>query len=342
MRKDPETAGVGQRGMALVLTLMAISFLVALTVQLFSTVNWQMQAAAAIGDGIRLDAMTRSALNLARAALFADQKENNFDSFHDGWHTLQPERIAGLMGTGRLAIRVEDHSGLLQVNALVPADKNPANRQQRQLLESAQYELWLRFLTSGRFAVEDREQAEALLDALRDWIDDDGNERDKGAESGYYEGLNPPYTTRNGPIAYPEELLLIRGMTPALFYGNGEYLGLSRFITVAAGDGKINLNTAPPQILAALAPNIDEEAVGKLVEFRQEEDNREALATPGWYKQVAGFPGDVDIPQALLTTKSQQFQIKAVAEENGVVRTGTGMIQRDDNGEQRLLFWEVR
>ena len=323
--------------MALVLALSAISFLVAITVQLFSTVNWQMQAAGNLGDSIMLDAMTRSALNLARAALYADQKENKFDSPHDSWHTLDPERIASLMGTGRLTVAVEDLSGRLQVNALVSTDKDP---NKKALQEARQHELWLRFLTSGKFAVEDSEQAEALLDALRDWIDKDDNEL--AAESGYYQGLNPPYSARNAPVAYQEELLLIRGMTPELFYGIGKYLGLNRFITVAGTEGKINLSAAPPEIIQVLAPGIDEEAAGMLVEFRRDEENRDALAMPEWYKTVSGFPGDAAIPPELLTVKSHYFQVKATAENNGVIRTGTGVVYRDDNNEQQLLYWEVK
>lgn len=325
--------------MALVLALTAISFLVAITVQLFSSVNWQMQAAGNLGDSIMLDAMTRSALNLARAALYADQKENTFDSPHDSWHTLDPERIASLMGTGRLTVAVEDLSGRLQVNALVSTDKNQTKRAQQ---EARQRQLWKDFLTSGKFAVEDDAQAEALLDALHDWIDKDDQEGADGAESAYYQGLNPPYSARNATVAYQEELLLIRGMTPALFYGNGKYLGLNRFITVAGTEGKINLSAASPELIQVLAPGIDEEEVGMLVEYRRDEENRGALATPDWYKNVPGFPGGVTITADLLTVKSQYFRVKATAENNGVIRTGTGVVYRDDNREQQLLYWEVK
>lgn len=325
--------------MALVLSLMAISFLVAVTVQLFSMVNWQMQAAGNLGDAVMLDAMTRSSLNLARAALYADQKENTFDSYHDSWHTLEPERIASLMGTGTLTVNVEDLSGRLQVNALVSTEKDPAKRGPQ---EARQREIWLRFLTSGLFAVEEEDEAEALLDAIVDWIDENDLEHDKGAESGFYQGLTPPYSARNKPLAYPEELLLIRGMTPELFYGNGKYLGLSRFITVAGTDGKINLNSAPKELIQFLAPGIDAEAAGKLVAFREEEDNRDLLADRNWYRQVPEFPGDVEIPADLLTVKSQYFLVTATAERAGVKRIGTGTVFRDEKGEQKLLFWEVR
>ncbi|MCW5201540.1 hypothetical protein VU12_01220, partial [Desulfobulbus sp. US4] len=77
-------------GMALILTLLAVSFLVAVTVRLSTSVNQQMQAAANQSTAVRLDAMLLSGLNLARAALLADQKdnENTSDSQFDSWGTI--------------------------------------------------------------------------------------------------------------------------------------------------------------------------------------------------------------------------------------------------------------
>jgi general secretion pathway protein K len=47
-----------------------------------------------------------------------------------------------------------------------------------------------------------------------DWIDQDDDERPQGAEEGYYRALTPPYGSRNGPMLFLEELLLVKGMTP--------------------------------------------------------------------------------------------------------------------------------
>ena len=77
--------------MALVLALMAISFLVAITVQLASSVNFQMQGANNIGNSIQLDAINRSGLNLIRAALAVDFEDNKHDSIHDSWGKLGGE-----------------------------------------------------------------------------------------------------------------------------------------------------------------------------------------------------------------------------------------------------------
>ena len=55
--------------------------------------------------------------------------------------------------------------------------------------------------------------------ALRDFIDPDDNVRPDGAEQEYYSALPQPYAVRNGPLDTLEELLLVRGFTPSLLYG---------------------------------------------------------------------------------------------------------------------------
>lgn len=85
-------------GMALILTLLAVSFLVAVTVRLSASVNQQMQAAANQSTVVRLDAMLLSGLHLARAALLADQKDNEdtSDSRFDRWGTLDSALLSEL------------------------------------------------------------------------------------------------------------------------------------------------------------------------------------------------------------------------------------------------------
>ena len=60
---------------------------------------------------------------------------------------------------------------------------------------------------------------EPIADAILDWIDSDEEQRDNGAERDYYSGVEPPYAPRNGPLGSIEELLLVRGVTPALLFG---------------------------------------------------------------------------------------------------------------------------
>ena len=60
---------------------------------------------------------------------------------------------------------------------------------------------------------------EEIADAILDWIDEDDEPRQYGAEKDYYEQLDPPYQPANGPIHSLDELLAVRGVTPLLLYG---------------------------------------------------------------------------------------------------------------------------
>ncbi|MBL8852431.1 MAG: general secretion pathway protein GspK [Planctomycetaceae bacterium] len=64
------------------------------------------------------------------------------------------------------------------------------------------------------------EMTEDVAEAILDWIDLDDEPREMGAESGYYAGLSPAYLAKNGALVSVEELLLVRGVTPELLFGN--------------------------------------------------------------------------------------------------------------------------
>lgn len=63
---------------------------------------------------------------------------------------------------------------------------------------------------------------EDIADAILDYIDEDDESREFGAEVDYYSGLDPPYAPKNGPLETVEELLLVRGVTPQLLFGRDE------------------------------------------------------------------------------------------------------------------------
>jgi hypothetical protein len=60
---------------------------------------------------------------------------------------------------------------------------------------------------------------EEVADAILDWIDEDDEPREYGAEIDYYASMQPAYAPRNGPLETIEELLLVRGVTPELLFG---------------------------------------------------------------------------------------------------------------------------
>jgi len=57
------------------------------------------------------------------------------------------------------------------------------------------------------------------VDGILDWRDEDDEQREQGAEAGYYGTLDPPYQPKNGPFDSLEELLRVRGIDAQMFYG---------------------------------------------------------------------------------------------------------------------------
>lgn len=58
-----------------------------------------------------------------------------------------------------------------------------------------------------------------LADAILDFIDSDDTPRTNGCESEYYSALSPAYPAKNSPLESLDELLLVRGVTSQLLYG---------------------------------------------------------------------------------------------------------------------------
>ncbi len=341
-----------QRGVALLLTLLTISFLVVMTVRLLGDVKQQINDAANIRETVRLDSMVDAGLSLAQAAIYSDLKTNAYDTFHDSWAGFSSEQLQAFTGEISLEIAVTGLSGLLQINTLLvsnienededaeDSEETPEEIEEQQQAQAVGlYQIWIRFLLSGRFAVEDEQQAIEILDSILDWLDADDDERPYGAETGYYQSLTTPYNCNNGLVAAAEELLLVKGITPQLFYGDGEYEGIGQYLTAAEETGKINLNTAPAAVLGALSSQLDTDMVEELIEYRAEPDNKENLADVSWYLEA--IPGDVILDEKNLTVKTNAFQIKLTAVNNGFKRVGTGIITCGEKGAQTLLRWHL-
>lgn len=345
-------------GMALVLALLAVSFLVAVTVRLSTSVNGQVQAAVNQSTAVRLDAILLSGLNLARAALLADQQKsegNLADSQFDKWGQLDSALLSQLF-SGSLDIAVTDLSGRLQVNALVWTEKEKKawkkkkkGENKKKDPEKLQQTLWKRFLLLEELGIEDidEEQAAIMLDSLTDWLDTDDEEKENGAEKDYYQSLDPPYVPTNGPMPLVEDLVLVKGWEQKILYSDlkkkehsASYL--IAYLTNGEQPGMVNINTAPALVLQALHPEMTQELAADMISYREDEDNKEMLNQVTWYRNVPGFPGNISFDQALVTTESNVFKITVTATEKGLHRIGQGIIQRKENQEQVLLYWKIQ
>jgi len=315
--------------MALLLTILVITLIVSLTLQFNRSMRSDLHAAANFRDGIKLGYIAKSGFNFALAVLREDASEDNVDSLREGWAHLQTfsDNTATLFDRGRFQVKVSDHSGEININSLV--DKNGK-------YDNAQKSLLTRFLNSPEFGL-DPEETDNIVDAIKDWIDTDDEVTRFGAENIYYQALEKPYSCKNAPLEFIEELLLVRGITKELFYGTKEKPGISKYLTPYGDNGKININTADPLILRALSDEIDEEMAEDMVTYRKNEDND--LSDPNWYKSVPGM-SHVTIADNLLTTSSTHFEITSEGFKGSMAKQITGMVKRKEDGFD-ILSWKI-
>lgn len=330
-----------ERGMALLITIMTVSLLVAITVQFHKTTWHKYQISSNYKIGGRLKVIADSGVNIGLALLEQDGTENTFDSLLDSWIIAEQEDLSDLFVGGKLQLTIDDLTGRLQVNSLVRKSEKSEDREKDKILEEEMRAIFMRLLLSGSFPVEDEVEARTIVDSLVDWIDEDDRESDDGAESSYYQSFETPYSCRNGPVQYIEELLLVRGITRSLLFGTKDSRGLADYLTVHGETGKININTAPVLVLQSLHSLVSDEMVENLEIYRTDTGNQESLADISWYRSSDGWPGDIDFEEGLLTTVSSHFRITAVGEFDTYTRKVVALAERAEEGEIRLLGRKV-
>ncbi len=133
-----------------------------------------------------------------------------------------------------------------------------------------------------------------VANSILDWLDPDDTPRTDGAEDDYYSSLPTPYHCKNGPLDSLEELLLVKGVTPQMLYGNDRNrngvldpdeddgggqvdLGWSAFLTVYShepntdvnGAARIYLNDTDIDTLANnLTPVLGQDMANYIVAYR--------------------------------------------------------------------------
>lgn len=327
--------GCNEQGMALLITVMTLSLLTAVTIHYHRATWHKLVVSDNYKRSMQLKSITESGINIGLAALQLDLDENESDSFTDKWALLETESFNLLFPAGELKLKISDFSGRLQVNSLVESKNN--GQKAKNSGKSAQLRTILKnILLLDEFTVENETDALEIVDAIIDWIDEDDKESDHGAESSYYQSLEEPYSARNEPISNINELLLVRGITPEIFYGSGAAKGLVDLLTVYGDDGKININTADPTIVKGMNPLVTDSHAEQLDEYRKDKDNQDNLNDPGWYRNI-GWPGDIELDTKMFTTKSQYFQIYATGRFDTLSWSMVADANRNDDGSLNIM-----
>lgn len=114
----------------------------------------------------------------------------------------------------------------------------------------------------------DIKEVDTIVDSIMDWKDADDLHRLHGVESDYYMSLPNPYKAKNADFDTLEELILVKGVTRKILYGDEEKRGIIDFLTVNSKTSKINISVAPKEVLMAI-PGISSEIADIIISLRE-------------------------------------------------------------------------
>lgn len=299
--------------MVLVVVLVVVAILSLAAYTFSETMVIEARGVASFGRDVQARALADSAVELA-ACLMSDTTSRNPETLNNNPGLLRNVLLrsgAGPKGQGRFSVLagvasddtgtmlragLSDESSKLNLNALLKGDEDD--------------------LAARTMLMNLPNMSEEIADAMLDWIDGDVTDRPLGAESDYYLSLATPYEPPNGPLDSLDDLLLVRGVTPELLYGedanrnglldpnendgdlsppldNGDGLldrGWTNYLTIysrevntrADGDERINVNQGLlTELYDALEEELGEEVATFVVAYRMNGPYQAASSSSG-------------------------------------------------------------
>jgi general secretion pathway protein K len=311
-----------RKGVALLLTLLILVLIVTFAMEIFRVGTRAAQTGAYGRDSIRGTLLAEAGVNAARIALRENAKDSKIDTLDQVWSRPAPPIE---LGEGTINVALEDEERKFDLNGLIMPQGNAPDEQK---------------LPVFRRLLAILEIDEAVADAVVDWLDNDDSPRVGGAESSHYLSLPYPLRAKNDLFDTVEEFRLVRGMTPE------RYEKLKPFVTVRSS-GKININTAPKEILMALSaiPGVSEvgevgpTVADQILEYRKDKPFSEASDIGN----VSPFLKDLYTKtrlRDLIDVKSSFFHVRSTGIVGGTSRTVDAVGQRTGNDIQ-WLYWRL-
>lgn len=339
------------RGVALVATLAVMAVLLAAGLQLSRLTTGAVSVSMMEKNRFQAEQLAISGIEAARLILAEDAYQNDIDSVQEDW--ADPDALARMLTdlglpANDLTVRIYDELACIQVNALIR--EFPGHE-----INPDQVRIWQRFF-SRSWTGDDQDEdtdPEDIINAVKDWLDaedDDAVTGLTGAESDYYQGLNPPYDCADGPFNHIHELMQVKGVTPALLknrvidpemetdpgsvftvHGLDPDPGQNRRFRYP---GRINVNTAGIEVLSALLPEEMDIMAQDLLDFRVEKSEDQTVfindLSPGWITRVISLPTEARKRlDRVVTYRSHVFKVRSRGVRNGVFVTLQAVLERE-------------
>ena len=247
-----------QRGIAALTAILVVAIATMLAIELIDDQNLNFRRTENLLRREQAQQIAQGLELLAAQILEKDYEDDpDKDSLDEAWAADYSFPFEGGVVVGRL----EDLQGRFNLNSLLNADGSRNDRaieRFRRLVAIAARDL------EGDPVIVD-----SVVDATIDWIDADQLPELGGAEDGIYTARNPPYRTANFWFTTPSELQAVDGVTPQLYDRLHDLVSaLPPAGAQSASSRRINVNTAKPELLQALGPDVTESVAAGWAETR--------------------------------------------------------------------------
>ena len=325
-------------GFALILVMLTIITLTALVASLSLSMSTEIRLARNADYDAEMEWMGRSGIDLAEFALAnkcAEQK--GIDALNQFWaggtapcsNDIPQITLKNVeLGHGHISVTITDMERKWDINWVANAVQPHPEILQRALTE---------------VGVTDAGLGSTIADSILDWCNPSTTARFSGAKDDYYTHQHPPYYCKDGPIDDLSELLLIKGVTPEIYWGSNstnhpvsafQQHGGGPFGDPSAGHsmshnndepvfpvglqelfspmgGKLNINTAPLKTLE-LIPGMDESSAQAIIRQR---------AWAGWHRWNGGRRA---VPKHWRDQRRDARRSGAAGEHSGRAASGCG------------------
>ncbi|HVV46213.1 MAG TPA: hypothetical protein VHC72_13460 [Bryobacteraceae bacterium] len=303
-----------ERGSALLTVLWLTAALSAIGVAVASNVRGETERTSTALDDTKSYFIARGAIE--RAALHMLWRGYMDDAGRPIYFQTGQPRMDLDFPDGQATVEIIPATSKLNVNSIRPEDL-------------------LRLLTALRVPIGD---ATEITTAILDWRTPPDPLHPSLFDS-FYLGQSPSFLPRHTSYQEDDELLLTKGMTPEIYYGDSlgdSHSGLRDCLSVYGSDYGIDINTAQPATLLALgiSPDdvkaiVDRRAAHPFVDYRELEPVIQALGPAG---QRLGLGG-----RSIYTLRATARLKRVDGTLSDMRRTAAALVQFNMPGNSRKL-----
>ncbi len=304
---DSRKRGGTSKGAAVVLAMLLAALAAAIAATVFADQQRWSRTVENRRDQVQAQALAMAGVQWARQILYDDAKRSTLDSLGEPWALNLPPIP---LENGEIRGAIADAQARLNINALGAPGTTPERARIERLFAQ-------------------RGGPVAAIDAIADWIDTDSATRPNGAEDAQYAALPAPGLAANAPLIRVAELAQIAGVTAPMLDR------VEPFLSALPMGTPTNVNTAPPEVLAAIVPNLSSDGQAALLARRAQ---RPFSTIPDFRSSLP--QGSTLAGEDSLAVKSDNFYVTIEAREGRTLARARALLHRSA-GEWPTVVWQV-